>query len=276
MALGILAVGMIFIGGVFPVAIHFSTVATERSMAAVIADEAFAKIKLYAKGAAAAGDDVDFSTFPWGTSADFNDVLHFYSFIVPSLPPQRFIGAEELMYPSISPAAMESAKQYCWSAICRRTEPDPISRNVQVTVFVCRMTGTGNNYWDRLPDDPLVPLVFPWIGTLGTSGWPVPVCVGVTATGNPGGTELSIIDFGDADGDGVDEGSFINDGCTIVDNVTGRMYRVMERYADRPNVILLDGGWQGILPPVSVWVIPAPQGGGRYPCIEVYQRLMQF
>ena len=142
---------------------------------------------------------------------------------------------------------------------------------MQVTVFVCRMTGTGNNYWDRNPLDPLVPSD----GELWSSGWPVPVCVGVSATGNL--TELSINDAGDDNGDNIYEESFINDGCTIVDNATGRIYRVLERYSDSPGVILLDGPWQGsTLPPMSVWVIPPPEGGGREPCIEVYQRLMQF
>ena len=50
LAIGILAVGMLFIAGVFPVGIHFTTVATERTIAAVVADEAFAKIRLYALG----------------------------------------------------------------------------------------------------------------------------------------------------------------------------------------------------------------------------------
>ena len=50
MAVGIMAVGMVFIAGVFPVGIHFTTIATERTIAAVVADEAFAKIKLYARG----------------------------------------------------------------------------------------------------------------------------------------------------------------------------------------------------------------------------------
>ncbi|GAH37480.1 unnamed protein product [marine sediment metagenome] len=41
---------MLFIAGTFPVAIYFSTIATERTIAAVAADEAFAKVRLYAIG----------------------------------------------------------------------------------------------------------------------------------------------------------------------------------------------------------------------------------
>ena len=45
MAVGLLAVGMLFIAGFFPVGIHLTTVATERTMAPIVADEAFAKIQ---------------------------------------------------------------------------------------------------------------------------------------------------------------------------------------------------------------------------------------
>lgn len=48
LSLGTLAIGMMFIAGVFPVGIHFATVTTERSIAAAAADEAFAKIRLTA------------------------------------------------------------------------------------------------------------------------------------------------------------------------------------------------------------------------------------
>ena len=46
-AVGLLAVGMLFIAGAFPVSIHFTTVATERTIAPIVADEAFAKCRLY-------------------------------------------------------------------------------------------------------------------------------------------------------------------------------------------------------------------------------------
>ena len=47
LALGTLAIGMVFVGSAFLVGIHFTTIATERTIAAVAADEAFAKIRLY-------------------------------------------------------------------------------------------------------------------------------------------------------------------------------------------------------------------------------------
>jgi len=47
LAVGTLAVAMLFIAGTFLVAVHFAMVTTERTTAALAADEAFAKIRLY-------------------------------------------------------------------------------------------------------------------------------------------------------------------------------------------------------------------------------------
>ncbi|MCJ7673995.1 MAG: hypothetical protein MUO33_02460, partial [Sedimentisphaerales bacterium] len=47
LAVATLAIGMLFIAGTFLAGIHLTAVAAERTTAAVVADEAFAKIKLY-------------------------------------------------------------------------------------------------------------------------------------------------------------------------------------------------------------------------------------
>jgi len=58
-------------------------------------------------------------------------------------------------------------------------------------------------------------------------------------------------------------------------NATGRIYRVMERYAPpNDNIVLLDGDWPG--GPGNVWVVPPPTGAGRYPCIAIYQKEIRF
>ena len=46
-ATGILTVGFVLIAGTFPVGIKLTALATERTIGAVAADEAFAKIQLY-------------------------------------------------------------------------------------------------------------------------------------------------------------------------------------------------------------------------------------
>ncbi len=244
LSVGILSVGMIFIAGVFPVAIHFTTIATERTIAAIAADEAFAKIKLYAKDNPAGGIDFGVGGVELNHLNDFNDVLKAGVEIDPC----------EFAYPSAG--ADTTQKQYFWSALFRRT--DLIEHLVQVTVFISRKTGQNLKYHE------------PNGGKNGVR--PMPVKVGVDDV--PGReNELRITD--------TDKKTFINDGYTIVDDATGRIYRVLERYRDDPDTaekedekILLDSGWEGT--PEKVWVIPPPVGGGKYPCIAVYQKGIRF
>ncbi len=232
LAVGIITVGMLFIAGVFPVGIHFTTIASERTIAAVVADEAFAKIRLYGVK--------DFNSPlwpvpPWIACADFSNVSY------------RAVDSNEFAYPS-DPNINISDKQYYWSALCRRVDPDPNSRLVQVTVFVSRKVGSGTVYEDRgMPID-----------------WPVPALVGILSVPVPDTLQIE-----------PGKEAFINDGYTIVDNQTGQIYRVLERDAIVPNRIVLDRNWLGG-PTGDVWVISPPIGGGRYPCMAVYQRVIRF
>jgi prepilin-type N-terminal cleavage/methylation domain-containing protein len=264
-AIGILSVAMVFIAGVFPAGIYFATVATERTIAAVAADEAFAKIRIYAKGdLSTTNDDYDPNRWPLNVKianalADFNNKNVF--------PATVNIDSNEFAYPSVN--ADVTQKQYCWSALCGLTEiynatinPNP---PVQVTVFVCRKANPNLKY-PKPPNGSGTPVY-----------WPVPVKVGVSFSGTSK-NELQI---------SSGKESYINDGYTIVDDATGRIYRVRERYQDDPatvglredTVILLDKDWDdkgGSNPPNFVWVVPPPVDGGRYPCIAVYQKVMQF
>ena len=241
-AVGILGVGMIFIAGVFTAAIHFTTIATERTIAAIAADEAFAKIRLYAIGDMNdPSDDIDLEKLLTDAlkpdeSTDFDEVF----------PAAKDIDPNEFAYPSASIDI--SRKQYYWSALCRLAEDDP-NRLVQVTVFISRKTGQNLKY--HKPNG----------GENGVRPMPVKVDV----SGTTGNNELTII--GDE--------TFINDGYTIVDNETGRIYRVLERYPDEDDTILLDRDWQDGSSG-SVWVVPPPATGGRYPCIAVYQKVIRF
>lgn len=242
MAVGIFSVAMIFIAGVFPVAIHFTTIASEQTIAAVVADEAFAKIRLY---------DVNFISPYWfaNPSVDFNDVSNL---------PLPYPG--EYAYPSDSAVKLEQ-KQYFWSAVCRLVG----GRDVQVTVFVSRKIGTGTTY--RNPLDPF--------NVNAAIYYPKPVPVNVRAPAGGRHDELEIIDTSNP----TDARPMINDGYTIVDNRTGRIYRVLERYkSSNDNIILLDKDcWDSTTPaPDYVWVIPPPVNGGRYPCVGVFQKVIRF
>jgi len=98
LAVGTLAIGMIFIAGTFLAGIHLTTIATERTVAAVVADEAFAKIRLYG---------LDPNLAP-------NVLTRFEGL-------NNSIGPHEFAYPSTA----IGQKQYYWSALCRRVDPDP-------------------------------------------------------------------------------------------------------------------------------------------------------
>lgn len=268
MSIGVLAIGMIFVAGVFPVGIYFATVSTERTVAAVVADEAFAKIRLYADpDPDDSGDDIDLRELSVNRLQDFNDVFDDDPFY--PLPWTRIDHDPNnyaFSYPS-DPTIDSSQKTYCWSALCRASGDPNYIRLVQVTVFVCRKAG-GEDYWYKDPAN---------LTELLQGDYPRPVQVDVTATVKP--DELII----DCAVDPIEK-TFINDGCTIVDNATGRLYRVLERYApdpetaDRDKIILLDRPWNQACTDCeqSVWVVPPPVNGGRNPCIAVYQKLIRF
>ena len=252
LSVGILAVGMIFIAGVFPVGIHFTTIATERTIAAIAADEAFAKIKIYAIGDLNdLSDDIELGGLAVDELRDFNDTDIFRA--------TAEIEPNEFTYPS-DPNINISRKQYYWSALCRRVGA---GRLVQVTVFVSRKVGSHLEYYRPDPDGS-GEVDWP---TPDEVDWPVPVKVEVSSVVGGGDNELRI--------ENANEKTFINDGYTIVDNETGQIYRVLERYTSPDNTILLDRNWQGG-PTGEVWVVPPPVNGSRYPCIAIYQKVIRF
>jgi prepilin-type N-terminal cleavage/methylation domain-containing protein len=244
MALAILAVGMAFIAGVFPAGIYYTIISTERTLGSVVADEAFAKIRLYG---------VDVSSWPSKQPQSSEPNCRDFSAV-------STIADSEFAYPS-DPNIDISDKKYYWSALCRRVSgTKPGESMVQVTVFVSRKTGVGTNYYD------------PNIN--GVTGYPRPVYVRVTVEAiSP--TVLKIIDRDK--NDGIDERTFINAGSIIVEDTFGRIYRVVERNSATPDEITIERDWQW---PVSgtiwIWVIPPPVGGGRQPCIGVFQKEMLF
>ncbi len=239
LAIGVLAVGVLFVAGVFPVSVHLTTVVAEQTIAAVAADEAFAKVKLYAKGKLDdPTDDIIISQLKYDELKSFNDPNIF--------PATQNINPNEFTYPSTDATAAQ--KQYYWTALCREVDTNS-PRLVQVTVFVCRKAGPNLQY----PNDPV--------------DRPKPVEVGVSKVAN---NELRM--------NREAEKTYINDGYTIVDNKTGQIYRVLERYAaPNDNKVLLDRDWEGSgSPGENVWVVPPPVGGGRGPCVGVYQKVIRF
>jgi len=243
LAVGTLAVGMLFIGGTFMTGVYFSSVSTERTIAAAAADEAFAKIRLYGLDPDAAG-------------------LSATQFV----PCERIrtIPVSEYLYPSTGES---SSGQYSWAAICRRAEAD--SRLIQVTVFICRTGAPDTRYWVRKTGAAT---------GFDATNLPRPVRVQITSdAASQAAGEATIVDPNT--GDGVDERAFINDGAFIVDDATGQIYRVLERLATQPDRIRLALARPGgdLTPPQNnVWVVPPPASGGRNPVVAVYQKVFRF
>jgi hypothetical protein len=247
LAVGTLAVGLLFVGGTFMTGVYFSTVSTERTVASVAAEEAFAKIRLY----------------------DPN--LNVNSLSAAGFTRYDLIGtapATEFLYPSIGQVF---ARQYSWSALCRRDSADLNSRLVRVVVFVCRQGGANSRFWMHET------------GGFVQSDLPRPVRVTIAQdTGSPT-NEVRVVDAVTVDPvtrDVIDPRTFISDGASIVDDATGQIYRVLERLPDRPDTIRLDRDWAGnpitVDEPGGVWVVPHPVSGGRNPLVGIYQRVFRF
>jgi hypothetical protein len=239
LAVATLAIGMLFIAGTFLAGIHLTAITAERTTAAVAADEAFAKIKLYGI------NPTDPNLFV-GPLRRFEDVAA-----------RRPVPAEEFAYPSTQVDISE--KQYYWSALCQHVDPNGASRPsrlVQVTVFVIRKTASAASYPSYRS---------------GVAGRPAPMRADFVAMGTGGSNVLAI---------SPPYITWVNDGCTIVDDQTGQIYRVLQRRDPVPGAfpgptIELDRPWEGA-PGGSIWVVPPPIGSGKDPCIAVYQKVMRF
>ncbi len=131
MAVGILSVGMMLIATMFPVGIYLTGLASERTMAAIVADEAFAKIRLYG---------IDSSSLLWNIQSCLS-----YENV-----PGRTIDPNEFSYPSVDPCVTN--RQYYWSASCNKLSMGPAGMECLVTVFVARRTSPNLTYLNGKDD----------------------------------------------------------------------------------------------------------------------------
>jgi len=117
MAVGILSIGMMLIATMFPVGIYLTSVASERTMAAIVADEAFAKIQLFG---------IDPCDNPH-TSVDYENELVSKNKIDPC----------EFSYPPVDPYSDPclANRQYYWSALYQAQRPHDPNMLYQVTVL---------------------------------------------------------------------------------------------------------------------------------------------
>jgi hypothetical protein len=163
--------------------------------------------------------------------------------------------------------------RYHWSALCRRAG----DKDVQVTVFVSRRIAAGSQYFGY--DNTLAPIK--------TSAWPKPVKIAVDY--NPANPRELVPNLAHAINTGwgnlppVDNNrvlSFVDDGYTVVDNYSGRIYRVLEVNRASMTLVLAEdwvvdpsklGGVQDV-----IWLVPPAVNSDRYPCVGVYQKVIRF
>jgi prepilin-type N-terminal cleavage/methylation domain-containing protein len=235
-AVGILAVGLVFIAGTFPVGIGLTTVAAERTIGAIAADEAFTKIRLY---------DVDVGALKADEMTDFNDVP---GSVLPADAEKMFA------YPSVD---SNSPHSYYWSALCRRIDED--SRLVQVTVFVCRKTGMHSRYPKDDPD-------------VAEYDWPKPVFgqLMIRPIANRFRVHPIIVRFFNKGS------TIVADKTGSIYRILRRLEApnelIIELDRDRQEE---DMGGEGNRY-MDVWVVPPAVGGGRNPTIGVYQKVIKF
>lgn len=247
-ATGIMAIGLVMVAMVFPVGVKLTAMTTERTIGAIAADEAFAKVQLYGLR--------DFDMWPAGVDPNTECLDFQYVNNVADMPTTW----DDFQYPS-SVALTAEDRNYHWSALCRRVG----AKDVQVTVFVNRRINAAAFYRT-------------WNPTGGAYGpnehWPKPVPVNIQY--NASNPKLLVIAAGPGSLAIADSKYFFDDGYTIVDNHSGRIYRVLE--VDNVNGILkLQENWfDNGLATETVWVVPPAVSSSRYPCVGVYQKVIRF
>ena len=270
MAIGIMVVGMLFVAGVFPVAIYLTTRASEQTMASTVADEAFAKIRLIASDPNCIIYSSDFNNV---NSSSFETAvnkkrLQFWQIYTTASFTKR-LADDEFAYPSTNPN-FSTPKHFYWSAICRRPSLLLSDKQVQVTVFVSKTAGSGATYWDPNTNKSELKII---------EAIPQPKAMRLEVAYSTSSNRLDELVIKDRWSDDVPhEKILINDGTIIVDDATGQIYRVLERYAPpKDDTILLDRPWSGsFVPAAYVWAVPPPVNGGKNAGIAVYQKIIEF
>ena len=223
MAAAILAVGFVMIAGTFPVAIFLTAVSVEQTIAPIVADEAFAKIQLY--GINFTGTSYSLPSFnaALNKSEDFNNINKVKT-------ATENINGKEYLYPSDNNL---TDRMYNWSAICRRLA-DSMIHWCRLRCLSAGRRGRSLQYPDPLG---------------GTASWPTPVRI----TAGPVGATGNQIQVGGQ--------NFVTDGCVIVADASGNIYRVIDHNSF--GIVTLDRTWSDVTS--DIWVIPPPKTGGKSP-----------
>lgn len=270
-ATAILAVGLMMIAMAFPVGVKLTTLATERTVGTVAANEAFAKFQLYSRDPDGAGPftAIDFANkIPnWTTShSNLPEMVSLMSNLPASVLFLSVLsGNNEQWYPSVVPV---EERKYHWSIIARQTVVNV--NELQVTAFVTRVMDGSGGYYDMVgaKASPL-PL-----------DYPAPVTVKVTV--KPADANEVAIDITSPLNYNIAAANvllFFIEGCMIVDDATGEIYRVVEikdsDAAVGKETLVLNRPYSSFGAKL-IWVVPPAVGSTRNPCIFVQQKTIGF
>ena len=275
LAAGILTIGFVLIAGVLPVGVKLTSMSTERTIAAVVADEAFAKIRLFGIL------DVDIWNNPVndpvqpGLGVDPNTNCVEYGYVSATLN-NPFGPAFAYPTTDIRP----NDKKYFWTALCRYEMWDKGHDTFQVTVFVGRdiAAGAKYHYWDPT----IAPPNRPENGV-----YPKPVPIPVKHFGS------SLMDYIVIDQQHPHFHpkvlEFVTDDSILLDGRTGQIMKVRKGPTpSTPTQIFLEEKVFDVdaVPLISntnfykypryVWVVPPAVNSGRYPCVGVFQSTVKF
>jgi hypothetical protein len=254
MAAGILSIGFMLIATLFPAGMMMTTTATERTIASVVTDEAFAKTRLF--GIADFDDPCAAVYWPADPNIECVDWNYVSKFA---------FGADNNLYPSIDDLP-DAEKRYSWSALCRSIGT---AKDFQITVFVSRKAAAGAKF-----PSPMKPM-----DTAFDIDYPKPIRITRVVTSSPPGFFTNEIDIVPAE---TTLAKCVVAGSIIIDNKTGLRMTVLTREQadsvtdyDRRRLILADAVEEASLGN-SFWVIPPARNGGKSPCIGIYQRVIGF
>ena len=257
LATGILGVGLVLIAMVFPVGIKLTSITTERTIGAIAADEAFAKIKLWGLPKAE-----NWPVLPNQTSVGFLRLLNAKNAGLPGWSAAD-LSWKEFLYESNEDS--DRQRVYHWSALCRKLSDN----EVQVTVFVTRKVAPNIQFRssENLGAGPLPATSQPW---------PSPVTLPLRYDeGNPKELKIVTLLWGD-------EYDFFSAGTVLVDDRSGKLYYVQETQDNdgdgRRETLVLRAPY---VPPEAgdnfrFWVIPPGIGSPRNPVIAVRQKVMRL
>jgi prepilin-type N-terminal cleavage/methylation domain-containing protein len=281
-AVGILTIALVMVGTSFPVGVAMTKNVAERTTAAVVADEAFAKIKLYGVK--------PFTDAAWndkpkiGASSERQIWVPFEEVAGITVDPNEFA------YPSDPAMIRNHESVYYWSALCKK-EPDDA---VRVVVFVSRKSGQGSlfEHYTADPQKQLSPTPEPVLVYRKRIPPPLPpppdfvldfggnlLLTNIGAGGNSLRYTITISSGYDASR----QRAYLNPGCFLLDDSTGEIYRVIERTEtgttgfvifDRP-IVSKPAGFSP-MDRYKFWVVPPAVGSSRNPCIAVYQKVIRF